>query len=255
MVNIISWNVNGLKAIFRKDAFEPLLNLNPHIICLQETKLSEKQDFSESIDKDFPNVFFNNSIKKGFSGTSVMSKIYSYNTNYLRDIDKELDGRIIEQDFDKFILINVYFPNGKLNKDRLDVKLRFYRDLFNYCMELKNKKKSIVICGDFNTAHQDIDLKKSKIYNKSGFSQAERDCIDLFLDNGFIDTYRFLYEEDEEAYTWWSYRSKAREINEGWRIDYIFISDDLKDNLIDAYIYDNIQGSDHCPIGITLDIK
>lgn len=256
MINILSWNVNGLKAIFRKESFTPILKNHPNIVCLQETKLSEDLDIQLYLDNKlkFKNIHFNNSIKKGFSGTAIFSDLIPIKTNYIEEIDKEFDGRIIEQDFGNFIILNVYIPNGKLNKHRLKVKLDFYKNLFDYCCELRRKNKSIVICGDFNTAHKNIDLKKSKINNKSGFSEMEKECIDLFTDNGFIDTYRYLYSEEKEAYTWWSYRSKARARNEGWRIDYIFISDNLKDKLVDAYIYDEILGSDHCPIGITLNI-
>ena len=150
------------------------------------------------------------------------------------------------------IIFNVYFPNGKRNDKRLKFKMKFYKDFLEYCEVLKNKGKSIIICGDFNVAHKDIDLKKTTIKNKSGFSDEERNCFNQFIEKGYLDTYRLIHPDKEKSYTWWSYRSKGRLKNEGWRIDYILISKDLKDKLQDAFILENIIGSDHCPIGITI---
>ncbi len=168
-------------------------------------------------------------------------------------VDADMEGRVIEQHYENIVVFNVYFPNGKISKERLEFKINFYNKFFSHCEELRADGKSIIICGDFNIAHKDIDLKKTKIYSKSGFSDIERECVDKFIQVGYIDTYRQIHGEKEEAYTWWSYRSRGRVKNEGWRIDYIFISSDLQNKLKDAFILDEIEGSDHCPIGIEIE--
>lgn len=255
-MKILSWNVNGLRAIERKKALSWLDSYNPNVLCLQETKLSILEfDHSNLFQKKFKNITSNISSNKGFSGTTVYTDFICDKKDFCYQIDLNKEGRIIEQHFGNIVLFNVYFPNGKLNEERLKVKLSFYERFFNYCLNLKHKRKSIIICGDFNTAHKDIDLKKTKIYSKSGFSDIEREYFNKFIVNGFIDTFRYINGDIEDAYSLFPYRSKAREKNEGWRIDYILISEDLKDKLKDAFILENILGSDHCPIGIEIDLE
>jgi len=194
----------------------------------------------------------NFSENKGFSGTATYTNFKVQKQSFCNHIDFEKTGRIIEQYYKNIVLFNVYFPNGKLNKHRYKVKIDFYKKFFEHCENLRKKGHSIIICGDFNTAHRDIDLKKMKINNKSGFSDEERKYFNQFIEKGYLDTYRHIHGDKDNAYSWWSYRSRGRSKNEGWRIDYILISEDLKDNLQDAFILQDITGSDHCPIGITI---
>ena len=256
-INIISWNVNGLKSIDKKKAMSWLHEMNIDFLFLQETKLSEQNyNFQDLFQKKFD--FYTSNISKyskGFSGTMSCSKYNPETKSFCFNIDKNQDGRIIEYRFKKLILLNVYFPNGKLNKHKLVEKLNFYKDLLHYCIELRNQNFSIVISGDFNTAYLDLDLKQGKIYSTSGFSNIEREHFKIFFDNGFTDSYRHIHGTKEKAYTLFPYRSKAREKNEGWRVDYILISNDLKDHLKDAYILENVLGSDHCPIGVEIDLS
>lgn len=197
----------------------------------------------------------NFSESKGFSGTSIYTNFKVQKQSFCNHIDFEKAGRIIEQHYQNIVLFNVYFPNGKLNKHRYKVKIDFYKKFFKHCESIRKKGHSIIICGDFNTAHRDIDLKKTKINNKSGFSDEERKYFNQFIEKGYLDTYRHIHGDKDNAYSWWSYRSGGRSKNEGWRIDYILISEDLKDNLQDAFILQDITGSDHCPIGITINLS
>ena len=255
-MKILSWNVNGLRAIEKKKALNWVDSYNPNILCLQETKLSISEfNHSSLFQKEFKNIISNISVNKGFSGTTVYTDFVCDKKDFCFQIDSNYEGRIIEQHFEKVVLFNVYFPNGKLNEKRLKIKLSFYENFLNYCLNLKEEGKLIIICGDFNTAHKDIDLKKTKIYSKSGFSDIEREYFSQFLENGFIDTFRYINGDIEDAYSLFPYRSKAREKNEGWRIDYILISEDLKSKLKDAFILKDVLGSDHCPVGIEIDLS
>lgn len=224
------------------------------LLCLQETKLSSEEYSHSLFEKKFSSISINNSRNKGFSGTAIYSMLEIDKEDFCIDIDNEYDGRIIKQHYNNLIIFNVYFPNGKLNKIRLKIKLKFYKEILDYCEELRKEGKSIIICGDFNTAHQDIDLKNTKIHHKLGFTDKERAFFDKFIQKGYIDTYRQVHGNKENSYTWWSYRSNGKAKNEGWRIDYILISKDLKSNLKDAFILNHITGSDHCPIGIEIEI-
>ena len=219
---------------------------------MQETKLSSQEYKHQLFEKEFSTISINNSMNKGFSGTAIYSMLEVDKENFCTRVDSEYDGRIIEQHYNNLVIFNVYFPNGKLNKKRLEVKIKFYDNFLNHCEELREQGKSIIICGDFNTAHKDIDLKNTKINNKSGFTDKERAYFNKFIKKGYIDTYRHIHGEKENSYTWWSYRSNGKAKNEGWRIDYILISEDLRNNLKDAFILNYINGSDHCPIGIEL---
>ncbi|WP_434262149.1 exodeoxyribonuclease III [Aliarcobacter cryaerophilus] len=251
----MSWNVNGLNSIQKKKALKWIDLEDIDIICLQETKLSIINfDHSKLFKKEFLNINNNISSKKGFSGTLVYSNIQPHSINFCHNVDIEEDGRIIKYKFKNLILFNIYFPNGKLNKQRLEYKLNFYKTFLKYCMKLRENGYPIIICGDFNTAHTDLDLKSGKIYSDAGFTVFERQLFTDFLEAGFIDTFRYSNGNIKNAYTLFPYRSKAREKNEGWRIDYILITEDLKEKLKSSFILDNILGSDHLPIGIEIDL-
>lgn len=254
-IKIISWNINGLRSIQKKKALKWVDSETIDFLCLQETKLSNnKFNHAELFQKPFLHTVSNISSKKGFSGTSTYTNICHLDIDFCKEIDLEDDGRIIKHKFKDLIIFNIYFPNGKLNKERLEYKLNFYKTFLEYCLNLK-KENSIIICGDFNTAHTDLDLKSTKIYSKKGFTDLERKMFNAFLEAGFIDTFRYLNGDIDGSYTLFPYRSKAREKNEGWRIDYILISENLKPYLKNAFILNNVLGSDHSPIGIEIDLK
>ncbi len=257
-LKIISWNVNGLRAVLKKDFFKSVSSLDPSILLLQETKLQKDQRTDEMLNTDFSTSDWSYStIKKGYSGVTSYSKIKPANIRNGIGISRfDDEGRILESDYGDFILFNVYFPNGQMSEERLQYKYDFFSDFFNYTDTLRNNGRSIIIAGDFNIAHNEIDLKNPKPNSKrSGFLREERDVMDHLLSNGYIDTFRHLYPDTVE-YSWWSYRFNARANNAGWRIDYFFVSEDIieKGWLKDAFIDNGIFGSDHCPIGIILEI-
>lgn len=251
-MKLISWNVNGLRAILKKDFINIFDNLNADIFCLQETKLQENQ-----VDIDIPGYFkfWNYAEKKGYSGTAIFSKIEPISINYGIQIPElDTEGRCITLEFDKFYMVTVYTPNAQDKLKRIDFRIKWETNFLDYLLNL-NKNKPVIICGDLNVAHNEIDLKNPKTNkNSPGFSPQEREQFNNLLNAGFIDTFRYLYPDKPDCYTWWSYKTKARERNAGWRIDYFCISESLKDNLKDAYIYNNIMGSDHCPVGINIDV-
>lgn len=257
-IRIISWNVNGLRAIVKKDFFESVKNLNPDILLLQEIKLQENQRSDEMISTgDYSSEWSYSTVKKGYSGLVSYSKEKPKNVKNGIGISRfDDEGRILESDYGDFILFNVYFPNGQMSEERLQYKYDFFNDFFDYTDKLRKNGKSIIIAGDFNIAHNEIDLKHPKANEKrSGFLREERDILDRLLSNGYIDTFRYLYP-DTIKYSWWSYRSKARANNAGWRIDYFFVSEDIieKGWIKDAFIDNNILGSDHCPVVLLLEI-
>ncbi|MCY3413831.1 MAG: exodeoxyribonuclease III [Candidatus Heimdallarchaeota archaeon] len=254
--SIYSWNVNGVRAVIRKKAFSWVKKHKPTILALQETKASEEQ-VDEVAELQSYQSDWHAAEKKGYSGVATFYpkslKAKSETSMGFDEFDSE--GRVLMTKFKDFTLINCYFPNGKKNAERLDYKMRFYDAFLELLQELRAKGESLVICGDVNTAHKEIDLANPKPNSKySGFLPEERKWIDKLLDDGFIDTYRAIHGDVEGAFTWWSMRTKtAKENNVGWRIDYFYISEDLKDNLKDASIYPDIEGSDHCPISISLE--
>lgn len=252
-IEIISWNVNGIRAVASKDSFAWLENRQTNILCLQEIKATKEQIPSISTTPYLEEII-NPAEKKGYSGTATFSNLKSDRVSLCEDIDTCHEGRIIETQFGDIVLFNVYFPNGQKDEERLGYKLKFYDDFLNHCQNLRDKGKSIIICGDVNTAHREIDLKNPKSNAKtSGFLPIERAWIDTLLACGYIDTFRYVHG-DIEQYSWWSYRFQARDKNIGWRIDYFFISEDLAESLEDAFILDEIAGSDHCPVGIRISI-
>lgn len=252
-LEIISWNVNGIRAVANKDAFGWVNERKPDILCLQEIKATAEQIPENLFEHTYPHVIVNSAERKGYSGTMSFSNIAFDRTHTRNDIDHFNEGRIIEKHFDDIILFNVYFPNGQKDEERLAYKLKFYDDFLAYCEQLREEGKSIIICGDVNTAHKEIDLKNPKSNAKtSGFLPIEREWMDKLVDAGYIDTFRYVHGDKEDEYSWWSYRAGARTRNIGWRIDYFFISDDLAECLEDAFILQEVEGSDHCPVGIRI---
>ena len=248
-MKFISWNVNGLRACVGKDFEQQFKDLDADFFCLQETKMQAGQ-----LDLSFPGYesYWNYADKKGYSGTAIYTKHKPLNVTYGIDIDEhDHEGRVITLEMDDFYLITVYTPNSQDGLRRLDYRMKWEDDFQAYLHKL-DEKKPVIVCGDMNVAHQEIDLKNPKTNHKNaGFTDEEREKMTQLLSNGFIDTFRTLYPE-QVTYSWWSYRFRAREKNTGWRIDYFLISERLKDRLEDAKIHTEIMGSDHCPIEITL---
>ena len=254
-IEIISWNVNGIRAVGNKDALKWIDEREPDILCLQEIKALEDQIPDDLFEKEYGDIIVNSATKKGYSGTMTWSTLQNdYNSTCL-DIDFTKEGRIVETHYGDIVLFNVYFPNGQKDDDRLAYKMKFYDDFLSYCEKLREEGKSIIICGDVNTAHKEIDLKNPKANSKkSGFLPIEREWMDKLVDTGYIDTFRYVHGDAIDKYSWWSYRAGARDRNVGWRIDYFFISEDLAENLEDAFILNEVMGSDHCPVGIRISI-
>jgi len=254
-MKIISWNVNGIRAVANKEALKWIDAVECDILCLQEIKALEAQIPSNLFEKKFLTQVVNSAEKKGYSGTMTLSDRRFEQVNFAKDIDKENEGRIIESHFDDIVLFNVYFPNGQKDEERLNYKMQFYDDFLAHCEALREEGKSIIICGDVNTAHRELDIKNAKANEKrSGFLPMEREWIDKLLAHGYIDTFRYVNGDEKNRYSWWSYRANARANNVGWRIDYFFISEDLAESLTDAFILDDVMGSDHCPVGIDIEL-
>ena len=257
-MKLISWNVNGLRAIFKKDFQAQVESMNPDVLLLQETKLQEHQRSEEMIHLDpYRSSWAYAQVKKGYSGVAAYIKSESVSVREGFGIERyDEEGRVLEMDFGSFILFNVYFPNGQRDEERLQYKLEFYDEFFQYTDRLKEEGKSLIITGDFNTAHNEIDLKNPQSNkDRSGFLRIERDVLDDIVDRGYVDTFRYFYP-DTVKYSWWSYRFNARKNNAGWRIDYFFVTRDLIDKGVvkDAFILNEVLGSDHCPVGLELDL-
>ena len=250
-MKLISWNVNGIRACCDKGFREAFKSLDADFFCLQETKMQEGQ-----LDLAFDGYtsYWNYAEKKGYSGTAIFTRHQPLSVSYGLDIkhhDKE--GRVITLEMDNFYLVTVYTPNSQDGLKRLDYRMTWEDDFRNYLLEL-DKKKPVIVCGDLNVAHKEIDLKNPKTNRmNAGFTDQEREKFQLLLDSGFIDTFRFFYPDMESIYSWWSYRFKAREKNAGWRIDYFLASKRLADKLTGAKILTEIYGSDHCPVEVTID--
>jgi len=255
-MKLLSWNVNGLRAVYKKNFLKWFEEKDADIFCIQETKAHQEQLSDELLNQEGYSSYFSQAERKGYSGVALWTRKEPDNISYLLNIPRfDLEGRLIQADYSEFTLFNIYFPNGKASKERLQFKLDFYESILKKMDELLNLGKKIVICGDVNTAHREIDLARPKENEKvSGFLPEERDWIDRLIERGFIDAFR-MYHKDAGHYSWWDYKTRARERNIGWRIDYFFISSNLEEHLKSAFIQSEVLGSDHCPIGIELDFK
>ncbi|NNK93555.1 MAG: exodeoxyribonuclease III [Desulfobacterales bacterium] len=257
-MRLISWNVNGMRAVFKKEFARSVMAMKPDILALQETKLQAHQRTNEMLDfAGYQSHWSYSTEKKGYSGVMIYAKHAPEQVKNGFGINRfDSEGRVLELDYGRFILFNIYFPNGQRDEERLQYKLDFYNDFFTYADHLKKQGRSLVITGDFNTAHNEIDLKNPQSNkDRSGFLSIERDVLDDIIDRGYVDTFRHLYPETVK-YSWWSYRFNARKNNAGWRIDYFFVTKDLIDKgaVKEAFILNDIDGSDHCPVGIELEI-
>lgn len=254
-MRLISWNVNGLRAIHKKGFLDWFLEQQPDILCLQETKSSPEQLDASLIDVSDYRSYFASAERKGYSGVAVYSKQEPVRVQAglgIGEFDRE--GRVLICEYPHFTLYNIYYPNGKASPERLDFKMRFYDTFLEHVNARRAEGKSCVICGDVNTAHTEIDLARPKENETvSGFLPEERAWIDKFLSEGYVDTFRMFHTEGGH-YSWWDYKTRARERNVGWRIDYFFVSDGMKSRVKDAFILKDVPGSDHCPIGIDLEI-
>ena len=250
MKKMISWNVNGLRAVMGKNFMEVFESLDADIFCLQETKLQEGQ-----IEMDLPGYhqYWNYAEKKGYSGTAIFTKQEPIDVRYGIDIEEhDKEGRVITLEFADFYMVDVYTPNSQNELARLDYRMTWEDAFRDYLCELR-KTKPVIVTGDMNVAHEEIDLKNPKSNRRNaGFTDEERGKMSELLASGFIDTFRYFYPDLTEVYSWWSYRFKARERNSGWRIDYFLVSEELKDRLEDAKIHTEVTGSDHCPVELDL---
>lgn len=251
-MKLISWNVNGLRAVYNKGFLESFKELDSDIFCIQETKMQEGQ---LEVNLEGYKTYFNYAEKKGYSGTAIFTKINPISVTYgigVEEHDKE--GRVITLEFDKFYLVNCYTPNAQRELTRLKYRVEWEKTFRNYLKKLDNNKP-VILCGDLNVAHNEIDLKNPKT-NKgnAGFTDEERAEFTNLLNEGFVDSFRLLYPTTENAYSWWSYMGKAREKNVGWRIDYFVVSEKLKNNIEDSKIHPEIFGSDHCPIELKINL-
>lgn len=252
-LRILSWNVNGIRAAYKKGFLDWFKKEKPDILCVQETKANPDQLTDDLINVDGYQSYFSSAEKKGYSGVVTYTKINPLKVLKGIGIKKfDSEGRFLITEFDEFILFNIYFPNGKASKERLKYKMEFYDEFLKHCKKLLRQGKKIVVCGDVNTAHKEIDLARPKENSEiSGFLPEEREWIDKFLAAGFIDTFR-MFNHEPENYTWWDQLTRARERNVGWRIDYFYASENLKPNIKSAAIHSSVMGSDHCPVELQL---
>ncbi len=249
-MKLISWNVNGLRAIWNKGFEVFFKNIDADIFCIQETKMQEGQ-----LNVNFEGYYqyFNSAIKKGYSGTAIFTKTKPNSVKYGIGIEEhDQEGRVITLEFDNFFMVNVYTPNSQRELTRLEYRQKWEDDFRSYLKDLDGKKP-VILCGDLNVAHKEIDLKNPKTNrNNAGFTDEEREKMTVLLESGFIDTFRYKYPNEENAYTWWSYMMKAREKNVGWRIDYFIVSERIKEKIQDAKILSETMGSDHCPVELDI---
>ena len=250
MTKLISWNVNGLRACVGKGFLDFFREAEADVFCIQESKLQEGQ-----IELDLPGYhqYWNYARKKGYSGTAMFTKEEPVSVSYGIGMEEhDTEGRVITAEFPEYYVVTCYTPNSQDGLARLDYRMKWEDDFRDYLIEL-DAVKPVVVCGDMNVAHQEIDLKNPKTNRKNaGFTDEERGRMSKLLENGFLDSFRFFYPDKTECYSWWSYMFHAREKNAGWRIDYFIVSKALQDKLLDSVIYPEIMGSDHCPVGLML---
>lgn len=251
-MKLISWNVNGLRAVVNKGFYESFDKLNADIFCIQETKMQEGQ---LDINFDGYKMFLNSAVRKGYSGTAIFTKIVPISVSYGIGIEEhDQEGRVITLEFKDFYLVDCYTPNAQRELTRLDYRMKWEDDFREYLKKL-DKIKPVILCGDLNVAHNEIDLKNSKANRgNAGFTDEERNQMTNLLNSGFVDSFRYLYPDKQDSYSWWSYMGKAREKNIGWRIDYFIVSEKIKDKIVDAKIHPEIMGSDHCPVELDMKI-
>ncbi len=251
-MKLISWNVNGLRAVMNKGFKDFFNSIDADVFCVQETKLQEGQ--IEFAPENYY-VYFNSAIKKGYSGTALISKIKPMNVAYGINMEEhDSEGRVITAEYEKFYLVNCYTPNSQRELTRLDYRMQWEDDFRAYLCKLQNKKP-VILCGDLNVAHNEIDLKNpSNNRHNAGFTDEERGKMTALLNAGFIDTFRYMYPDKKECYSWWSYMFHAREKNAGWRIDYFIASENLKNKIKDCKIHTEVFGSDHCPVELDIEI-
>ena len=252
-LSMVCWNVNGARAVARKGLLDWLYQESPDILCLQETKADPQQLDSELREPEGYHAYWAELERKGYSGVAILTREEPVSVWYdLGDSPLGMEGRVIITEYPAFTLLNIYFPNGKKDDTRLKYKLDFYEVFLRFVDSLRSKQKRLVICGDFNTAHQEIDLARPKENEKiSGFLPVEREWLDKFIAQGYVDTFRHFHKEPNQ-YTWWDLKSRARERNVGWRVDYFFVTDELLPSVSRAFIMPEVMGSDHCPVGLTL---
>ena len=254
-MKLLSWNVNGIRAAVKKGFLEYLEDENPEIICIQETKAHKEQLTSEILEDHGYFTYWHSGEKKGYSGVATFCKeepLYIQEGIGIKKYDDE--GRVLITEHNKFLLYNIYFPNGQKNEERLKYKLDFYDDLLPLINDQVESGNNVIVTGDWNTAHRPIDLARpNENKNTSGFMPIEREKVDEYILNGWIDTFR-LFHEEGARYSWWTYRFGARDRNIGWRIDYFFVNEGMVEICTDADIHQNIFGSDHCPVSLILDL-
>lgn len=251
MIKLVSWNVNGLRSCVEKGFLEYFKYINADIFCIQESKLQTGQI---CLELDGYHQYWNYAVKKGYSGTAVFTRIQPLSAVYGMGVEEhDQEGRVITLEFDRFYLVNVYTPNAQRGLERLDYRMNWEDTFRNYLQQL-DEKKPVIVCGDLNVAHKEIDLKNPSTNKKNaGFTQEERGKFTELLHAGFLDTYRYFYPDQKDAYTWWSYMFNARTKNAGWRIDYFCSSVKLAERLSGAAIHPEVMGSDHCPVELTID--
>ncbi len=252
-MKLVSWNVNGLRACWQKGFFDSMQSLDADMICLQEIKL-QKHQFTFDMDGYF--AFTNHADKPGYSGTAIYTKKQPLSVAYGIGIDEhDHEGRVITAEFEEFFLVCCYTPNSQNELKRLSYRMTWEDAFYDYLKGLE-QKKGVILCGDLNVAHKEIDLKNPKTnHMNAGFTDEERAKMSRLLDSGFIDTFRFFHPDEKDQYSWWSYIGGARSRNAGWRIDYFLVSESLKDRLQSASIHQSIMGSDHCPVSLEIDAK
>jgi exodeoxyribonuclease-3 len=252
-MKLISWNVNGVRAVVKKGFLDWLEQAQPDILCLQETKAHVDQLTAEILTDHGYHTYWHSGERRGYSGVATFCKEEPLYVQEGLGIERyDAEGRVLVTEHENFLLYNIYFPNGQKDDERLQYKLDFYDDLLPIINEQVGSGNNVVVTGDWNTAHHPIDLARPKQnVNTSGFMPIEREKLDMYVENGWIDTFR-LFHQEGERYSWWTYRFGARERNVGWRIDYFFVNEGLLDNVVDADIHDEIMGSDHCPVFLEL---
>jgi exodeoxyribonuclease-3 len=253
-LTLLSWNVNGVRAIHKKGFLSWLDETTPDVLCLQETKAAESQLPSELAQPAGYHTFWNSAQRKGYSGTALLTREAPLSIQFglgLEEFDQE--GRTIIAEYPLYTLINCYFPNGSRDHNRVPFKLAFYDAFLDKCEQLRKRSQPVIFCGDVNTAHNEIDLTHPKTNQKTtGFLPKERAWLDQVVETGYVDTFRHFYPDLPEQYSWWSMPTRARERNVGWRLDYFFVAQELLGYVTDAFILPEVMGSDHCPVGLRL---